>query len=153
MNEREPSGDRERRAAVRDRDLQASRREQEAYAQALALGTRIGFVVLLVTFLGYLLALLPPEVPVAELPRYWHLPVAQYVAATGAPTGWAWLAHLDSGDVLNFLGVAILALVTPLAYVRLLSLLLRERHKLLAAVCAAQIGVFALAVAGVFGHG
>lgn len=122
---------------------------EKVYAGTLAVGTRVGFVSLLVTFLVYVVGLLPPEVPVTELPKYWHLPVARYVAATGAPTGWRWLSHLGAGDVLNFLGVAILALVTPLCYARVLPVFLRERQRVLAWICVAQLAVFAFAVAGV----
>jgi hypothetical protein len=125
----------------------------EAYARTLALGTRVGFLVLLATFLIYVLGLLPPEVPVTNLPKYWHLPAARYVAATGAPTGWSWLSHLGAGDVLNFLGIAILALVTPLCYARVLPVFVRERQRAFAWICVAELVVFGLAVAGLVALG
>jgi hypothetical protein len=126
--------------------LEALPAEQLAFASAVSAGTRIGFVMLLATFLVYALGVLQPEVPVSELPRYWHLPVAEYVRVTGAPTGWDWLRHLAAGDVLNFVGIAVLALVTPVGYVRVLAVLLGKGGYRLALICAAQLVVFALAV-------
>lgn len=127
--------------------------EQRAYAGTLETGMRLGFVILLVTFLVYLLGLLAPGVPVTELPKYWHLPVAEYVAATGAPTGWQWIAHLDAGDVLNFLGIALLALVTPACYVRVLPIFIRRRERAFVVICVLELVVLMLAVMGVVGFG
>lgn len=127
--------------------------EQRLYAKWLDYGTRIGFVVLAATFLVYVFELLPPAIPLDDLPRYWRLPVGEYLVATGAPTGWGWVTRLGSGDYLNFLAVALLGGVTIVCYLRLLPLLLANRDRAFAVICVLEIIVLAVAAAGwVGGH-
>jgi hypothetical protein len=93
--------------------------------------------VLVATFGAYLLGVLSPLVPTAELARLWRLPVDQYVAASGAPTGWGWLKMLGKGDYLNFIGIALLAAITIVCYARIVPALPRVQ----AALALIQIGV------------
>ena len=111
--------------------------EQHLYARWLDIGTRIAFVMLLLGFCAYVLELLDPLVPHQELTRLWLLPVDRYVAATGAPTGWGWLALLGKGDYLNFIGIAALATITIVCYARIVPALPR----LHAALALIQIAV------------
>jgi hypothetical protein len=111
--------------------------EQHVYARWLDAGTRIGMLLLLASFAIYVFGLLDPHVPHAELVRLWSLPVERYIAATGAPTGWAWLQHLHKGDYLNFLGVAVFTTITVVCYARIIPILPR----LHAALAAIQIAV------------
>ncbi|HTO48966.1 MAG TPA: hypothetical protein VML91_15105, partial [Burkholderiales bacterium] len=64
------------------------------YADWLDTGTKIGFVALVVTFFIHVFGLVPPGIALEHLPLYWHLPVADFIRMTGAPTGWAWVARL-----------------------------------------------------------
>jgi hypothetical protein len=114
--------------------------EQHVYARWLDIGTRIAFVVLIVSFLTYLLGLLDPLVPLQELPRLWTLPADRYVAASGAPTGWGWLGFLGKGDYLNIAGVALLATVTIGCYARIVPLLPRVQAILAAIQIAILLG-------------
>ncbi len=127
--------------------------EERVYARWLAAGTRLGFVALVVTFVLYVLELVPPGIALEQLPRYWHLPVTEFVALTGAPQGWTWIARLGEGDLLNFVGVAILAAVTVVCYARVLPLFVRARDRVFAAICIAEIIVLVAAAAGIFGGG
>lgn len=119
--------------------------EQDIYARWVDAGTRVGFVVLLVTFLVYAFGLLDPLVPPQELGRLWHLPAGRYVAAVDGPTGWGWLALLSRSDYLNYLGVALLACITTVAYARILPLLLAQGDRVRAAIAALQIAVLVAA--------
>lgn len=122
--------------------------EQLAYARWLTWGVRLGLAALAASFVTYVFGLVPAQVPPAELPHYWGLSVTRYVAATGAPTGWHWLQHLDRSDVLNFVGVAILSGTTLACYLRMLPLFARRGTWLVAAICAAEIVVLAAAASG-----
>lgn len=132
-------------AAPRDRAA-----EQALYARWLSFGVYAGFAALVASFVAYLSGILPPGIAPRDLPQYWSLPVAQYVQATGAPTGWSWVRRLGEGDVLNFAGFAILASTTIVCYARMLPLFARARERLLALVCAAEIVVLAAAASGLF---
>jgi hypothetical protein len=61
---------------------------QERYARWLDALTRLAFVLSVTTFVMYVAGLVPPAIPIAELPRLWGLPLADYLGQTGAPTGW-----------------------------------------------------------------
>jgi hypothetical protein len=135
-----------------DEHMTASRtevpEEQQLYARWLAFGVRLGFGALVTSFVIYLTQLVPPSIPPSELPRYWSLPVAEYIAATGAPTGWSWVMRLGESDLLNFVGVAILGSTTVLCYLHVLPLFLRRRERALVAICILEIIVLAGAASG-----
>jgi hypothetical protein len=136
---------------VTERDYASD--EQRLYARWLDYGTRIGFVVLVATFLAYVFQLVPPAIDFDDLPKYWSMPVDEYLAATGAPVGWGWVRRLGSGDYLNFLGVAVLGGVTIVCYLRLLPSLLAKGERVFAIICAIEIVVLAVAAAGLVGAG
>lgn len=101
--------------------------EQLRYATVLGAGVRIGFVMLVASFILYLSGVLPPLVPLSELPKYWGLPAAQFAQATHTPTGWAWLMHLGSGDMLNMAGICVLAAVSAVSTLAVIPLFAKNR--------------------------
>jgi hypothetical protein len=96
-----------------------------------------------------MLALLDPHVPHGDLPRLWTLPVDQYIAASGAPTGWNWVTLLHRGDYLNFIGVALFAGISALAYARIVPLFIARGERGRAAIALLQILVLLAAASGV----
>ena len=124
-------------------------RHEKAYARWLAIGARLGFAALVASFFVYLLQWIPAGIAPAELPRYWGLPVADYLAATHAPTGWQWVGRLPQSDVLNFVGVAILGATSVACYLRTAVAYWKERDWLYAGICAAQIAVLLIAASGI----
>lgn len=130
-------------------DLNRNERElRELYARWLDRATMAGFAISLAAFLVYVGGLVPAFMPPADLPRYWGLPVAKFLEATGAPQQWGWLHLLGYSDVLNLAAVALLALVTPLCYARLLPLLAAQREWLQLALACAQVLVLVIAASG-----
>jgi len=125
--------------------------EEHAYARWLDLGTRVGFAILIGSFLAYALGLVPPHVPVEELAKVWTLPVDQYRAAVGAPAGWGWLRLAAHGDYLNYFAIAFLALVTALCYLRILPRLAARNDRIYAWIAALEIVVLVAAAAGIAG--
>jgi hypothetical protein len=125
--------------------------EQNLYARWLDVGSKVGFAALIVTFFVHAFELVPPGIALEHLPLYWHLSVDEFIALTGAPKGWTWVARLGEGDLLNFIGVAILGTVTILCYARVLLVYVRARERALALICAAEILVLIAAVSGIVG--
>jgi nitrate reductase gamma subunit len=125
--------------------------EQLLYARWLEWGTRLGLVALVALFAAYASGLLPPQVPLDQLPNLWNQPVDAYLRATGAPSGWQWVHRLGQGDVANLLGIAIMAGCSVLCLLALLPLALRRGDRLLAALCLAEAAVVVLAASGVIG--
>ncbi len=126
---------------------------QERYARWLDGWTRFAYVVSLVAFLAYLFGVLPPSVAPEKLAQLWHLPLARYLEATGAPTGWAWLHSLGHADYANFAGLALFACIVLVCHAAMIAPLLRRGERLLAALAAAQVAVLLFAASGLFAGG
>jgi len=124
-------------------------RHEKAYARWLAVGARLGFAALVASFLVYLLQWIPSGIAPSELPRYWGLPVAEYLSATHAPTGWQWVSLLPRSDVLNFVGVAILGATSVACYLRVLAGYARERDWAYATIIVLQVTVLLVAASGI----
>jgi len=126
---------------------------QATYARWLDVATRIGFAISLVAFLVYVSGLVEPLVPLQELPRLWSLPASRFVALTGEPTGWGWLALLGKSDFLNLGAVALFGLVTLACYVRIVPILFSAGERLQAYIALAQVLVLVAVAAGFFTGG
>ena len=101
-------------------------REQVIYANLLILGVWLGLFVLFVTFGLYVLGVVAPHVPLEETPLRWGQAVDEYVKETRWPVGWSWVKMLHKGDILNYLGFVLLALLTVPGYLVLLRAYLRH---------------------------
>jgi hypothetical protein len=122
--------------------------EQLRYARWLEWGARIGIVVLVLSFGLYLLGALPSKVPPHQLSTVWGLPLAQYLQATQAPTGWAWLGRLGYADTLPLLGIALLAGASVPALLAQIPTAWRRGDPVFAGLCLAAAGVIVLAASG-----
>lgn len=122
--------------------------EQLAYAQVLDRGMKLGLVLILVTFALYVTGLVRPHIPVEELPRYWSMPVKEYLAATGIHTGWSWIHMLGKGDFLNFLGIAFLSAVAIVCYVAVAPIFFRKKDRIYGWLAIIEVSVLVLAASG-----
>jgi len=124
--------------------------EQRIYARWLAACAWFSLVLLAATFFVYVAGIVAPAVPVADLPRYWSLSAAQYAAATGAPTGgWHWIRLVDRSDIMNLVGIACIAMVTPVCFLRLLLEFVARREHAYAAIAALELAVLVVAASGI----
>jgi hypothetical protein len=127
---------------------------QEIYARWLDMGTRLSFAASLAAFLVYVSGAIPAYLPLHDLPRYWGLPVTDFLRQTGAPSGWDWLSHLGAGaEYLNLACMALLGVVTAVCYARIIPALLRLGERLQAALAIAQVAVLLAAASGLFAGG
>jgi hypothetical protein len=123
------------------------------YARWLNVATRIALTLLIGTFAVYALGWVEPIIALRTLPELWRLPVGEFIAATGSPTGWGWLWRLGAGDYLNLLGVAFLGGVSIVCYLRIVPHYLREGDRALAWLGIAQVLVLLAAASGLIaGH-
>jgi hypothetical protein len=127
--------------------------EQLAYAKLLDQGMKVGIVLLVITFAVYVFRILPAHVPVDDLPKYWGMPVKEYLAATGIHTGWSWLGMLGKGDFLNFLGIAFLSGITILCYLAVIPIFLRKKDTIYVILAILEVLVLVLAASGVLKSG
>jgi len=127
--------------------------EQIAYAKILDLGMKIGLCALVISFGIYVLGILEPHVPLNDLPKYWKLPVHDYLQQTGIGQGWSWLHMLNKGDFLNFVGIAFLAGVSIICYLRVIPMLFRKGDTIYAFLAVAEVVVLVLAASGLLKSG
>ena len=107
--------------------------EQRRYADVLGAGVRVGFLLLVVSFALYVAGAQQPLVP-----------VDQFVKATHTPTGWGWVTMLGKGDMLNLVGIAVLAAASAFSTVAVLPIFVRRREWPLLAIALLQLVVLAL---------
>lgn len=127
--------------------------EQLRYASWLDWGTRLGLLALAGLFLAYGTGTLQPHVPHERLATLWSLPVGQFLAATGLPTGWQWLQFAQHGDVANLIGICLLASCSLPALLALVPAYLQRGERVFAAICLAEVAVLLLAASGVLSVG
>ena len=134
---------------MNDRNRYASP-EELRYARVLGIGARVGLVLLIVSFVLYVSGVVPPLVPLADLPKYWSLPAREFVASTHQLTGWAWLRQIGKGDIATLAPIAFLAGVSVLCSLAVLPQFVRRGEVVHAAILVLQIVVLVLAASHVF---
>lgn len=122
--------------------------EQLAYATILDWGMKLGLVFIIITFVIYLFGILPPYIPIEDLPRYWKLNVHKYLEATGIQAGWAWLKLISKGEFLNFLSIAFLGALTIICYIRILPIFIKKKDIPYTILTLVQILILLLAASG-----
>lgn len=127
--------------------------EQMVYANLLDIGMKAGLAMVVISFVLYVLGIVEPHVPLADLPRYWSMPVGKYLEAANVGHGWTWVRLVHKGDFLNFIGIAFLSAVTIFCYLRILPFPFRARDPLLGGIVVAEILVLTLGASGILAAG
>jgi len=122
--------------------------EQVLYARVLDWASRIGLVVLVLSFAAYLTGLVESHVPPQRLPELWIHPVGRYLELTQSPTGWGWLSMIHLGDMAGLAGIAILAGGSVACLLALVPLYAARRDKAFVAIALAEVAVVVLAASG-----
>jgi hypothetical protein len=135
-----------------DKKLMATE-EQLAYAKLLDIGMKLGLLMLVIMFAVYVLGILPPHVPVNDLPNYWKMPVKKYLEVTHIPHGWGWTSMIGKGDFLNFIGIVFLAGVTILCYIRIIPIFFRKKDTIYGVLAIIEVLVLVLAASGILKSG
>lgn len=139
--------------AAQQLHAQQQRDEAQRYALLLDWSTRLGVLVLLLTFAAYVFGILTPYVPLEQLPSLWRLPVNEYAQRTATPTGWGWLALAYHGDLANLLGIGLLAASSMAPLLGLMLLYVKRKDRVYAVICAVILAVLLLAASGLLTGG
>ena len=137
-------------AAHPDHGVQSA--PQLRYARLLEWGTWVGLVVLVASFVAMVAGWLPAHVPPEQLPQLWAQPVGDYLARTGSPQGWGWLALLQHGDMLGLAGIGILAGCSAIALLALVPMYLAGRDRAFLFLTLLQVAVLLAAASGWMVH-
>ncbi|NLI81843.1 MAG: hypothetical protein GX443_09175 [Deltaproteobacteria bacterium] len=136
----------------RDDSLQAGP-EQVLYAYILEKGMYFGLLFLILTFLLYVLGVISPYIPKADISRYWSLNVSDYLHTAKIEAGWAWLSMVGYGDFLNFVPIVILAGITIICFAAIVPLLWKEKDRVYACLAVLEVLILVLAASGILGSG
>jgi len=128
--------------------------DQLAYANLLDIGMKVGLAGLFIAFVIYVFQILPPYVPINELPAMWKLNLHEYLETTKIKQGWFWITMLRYGDFLTFLPICFLAFVTIFCFLRVIPIYLKKGDKLYAFLALLQALILLLAASGILkvGH-
>lgn len=137
------------RGTIPEAAKQTGAEEPIVYARTLNIGVKAGLAVLVISFLIYISGALTPIIPFSELSGRWGLPVHEFIATTGSPSGWGWIWKLDRGDALNFFAVAWLSSVTIACYLRIIPILIRKGDTIYLIIAVLEVAVLVLAASGV----
>lgn len=129
-------------------DIKASP-AQLHYANTLFYGALIGFVLMLITYILYVLGVLEPQIPLEDLPKLWTGSAEQYRNAGNIPQGWGWLALITKGDICNFVGIVFLASLTVICFLQLAWNLFKHKQTLMGCIAVAEVLVLCLAASGI----
>jgi hypothetical protein len=135
-----------------DKRLQAGP-EQILYASILEKGMYFGLLLIIITYLIYVLGIIEPYVPLADIPKLWGMNVHDYLKTTNIHDGWAWLGMIRYSDFLNFIPIAILAGVTILCFLSIVPVLWKENDRLYAVFALLEALILGFAASGILGSG
>ena len=127
--------------------------EQLLYSKILNTGMLIGLAGLAITFILYASGIMEPLIPLEKVQTYWILSVHEYLKQSGIQAGWAWFGNLNYGDMLNFLPIAFLSLLTIVCYVAIIPGLIRKKDTAYVVIAVLEIIVLAVAASGILGTG
>jgi hypothetical protein len=133
-------------------DLQPSR-EQIIYANLLIIGVLAGLIILVTTYAIYVSGILPAHIDISLIPTLWGKGVSEYLEITHSPHGWGWVPLLGKGDFLNYIGFALLALMTILCYLVLIRGYIRQKNWIFTVIALLEIVVLSVAASGILGSG
>ncbi len=123
---------------------------QHRYAVVLRRVCNLGLVFLFLTFALYVFGIVKPLIPLESMPRYWNLPLQEFLLQTGAPRGWEWIEHIGKADYLTFIGLIILAGVTGVCYLLLLFFFVKTRKLLYIVLVSTEFLLIAFAASNLF---
>ena len=127
--------------------------EQLLYSKILNGGMLLGLSGLVVTFILYVSGILEPLIPLEKVETYWVLPVSEYLEKSGMQPGWAWFGNMQFGDMLNFLPIAFLSLLTVVCYIAIIPGFIRKKDTAYVVIAIIEILVLVFAASGILGTG
>jgi hypothetical protein len=127
--------------------------EQLAYANLLFIGAWAGIVLMIITYVIYVSGILSPHVDFALITQNWDKGVDEYLEITKSPHGWGWVNLINKGDFLNFVGIALLAVLTLTCYLLLIAGYKKRKDRIYLVIAVLEVVVLTLAASGILGSG
>lgn len=127
--------------------------EQIKYANILFIGAWLGILLMMITYLIYITGALAPHVDVAVIIQNWDKGIDEFLEITNSPQGWEWLSLSNKGDFLNFLGLVLIAVLTIICYLFLISGYGKRKDWAYFIIAILEVVVLSLAASNILGAG
>jgi hypothetical protein len=127
--------------------------EQVRYANLLFYGSWLAIFLMIITYIVYLSGVMDPYIPLSEVADHWVQSSDHYIHEGNVPTGWGWVTLLGNGDFLNFLGIALLAGMTVIAFFTLIPAYAKKKDIPFLVLTILEIVVLCIAASGLLGMG
>ena len=124
--------------------------ERRAFGRMLLGTSATGFVAMLGALAAYLAGWVPARIPVERMPEVWSRSAADHLRQEGLTQGWSWVQHVGQGDFMALLPIAWLATCSGIALAAVLTVYLRRKDGIYAALCLLQLAILSLAASGFF---
>ncbi len=127
--------------------------EQVVYANILTVGVWASLALMVILYCLYVFGVIAPHVSFDVLTANWGKGVHEYLQITQSPNGWGWVALLNKGDFLNYVGFGLLALMTNFCFIVLVIGFAKKKDWVYMSISIVEIVVLTLAASGIFGSG
>jgi len=108
----------------------------------------IGLVLLAGLFVLYVTGIVPPAMPLSEVPAHWDLSAAEFRNVSGTEAGWAWIGRITSGEYLSLAGLVAFPTATTIGLCILAGLFARRKAVIWAVMAAVQAAILVFAATG-----
>lgn len=127
---------------------------QLAYAGILGKATTLGIALIVAGYAIYVFQLMPLSVPIDQVAGNWHLRAAEFHhTVPGAPSGWSCFSQAGKGDMLSYITLIYLGIVTMLCLFVAGIAFFREKNGVYTAISFVQLLVLIFAAAGIVSGG
>lgn len=125
-------------------------KEELVYANILNKGVKIGFIITVITFIIYISGILPPHIPLNDLPKYSKMSTEEYLTAANIPAGWRWLSMIHKSDFINFIGVVFFSGFIIICYAVIIPIFFKKKDRIYGFLAILQFFILLLAAAGIW---
>jgi hypothetical protein len=122
--------------------------DQRIYARLLGWGANAGLFALVAFFFIYVLEVVPPLIAHEQLPELWTAPASEFLRTSGMSHGWDWTNFVHHSDILNLVGIVLLAFCSMPCLLAMLPVYWSARQRALFAVCVLELLVLGFAASG-----
>jgi hypothetical protein len=109
------------------------------FSAILRRGMQLAILLIVVAYLLYITATVPPWIPFDDLPRYWQLSAAEYVEQTGQPGVWTWFGRLHQGEALTLLPAILLVMLGFIGVLAVLPIYMRRGQRTMTIILLLQL--------------
>ncbi len=112
-----------------------------------------GLIIITLSFVIYILNLLPQRVPIETVTQNWHLSSREFIEKLELDNGWNWIGSLRNSDVLCLASIVFMAIGTPVSIATVSGVFFLRGNRHYGVIAFLQFLVLCFAASGIAGVG